>query len=211
MGLKHHVELADAREIVLAAGRAGNLLFFDEAFQLLVRPAVRFDFLAVGLRPVLDQLVRAETRLAGFAVHQRIVEVANVAARHPDLTVHQNRAVDADVVLILLHKLLPPRALDVVLKFHAQRAVIPGVRQTAVDFGAGEDEAAALAQRDKLVHRVVLHLCHEKTFFLSLVGEQNKNRAKTPPRIRAIAWTQGTKDFLPRFHPCWHVEKHARF
>ena len=35
-----------------------------------------------------------------------------------DLTVHQNRAVDADVVLILLHELLPPRALDAVSYTH---------------------------------------------------------------------------------------------
>ena len=88
MGLEHHVELADAREIVLAAGRAGNLLLLDEAFELLVRPAVRLDLLTVGLRPVLDQLIRAEARLAGLAIHQRVVEVADVATRHPNLTVH---------------------------------------------------------------------------------------------------------------------------
>ena len=170
MGLEHHVELADAGEIVLAAGRAGNLLLLDEALELLVRPAVRLDLLTVGLRPVLDQLIRAKARLAGLAIHQRVVEVADVAARHPNLTVHQNRAVDADVVLVLLHELLPPRALDVVLELNAQRAVIPRVGQTAVDFGAGEHEAAALAQGDELIHRVVLHLCHGKPFFLSSFG-----------------------------------------
>ena len=184
MGLEHHVELADAGEIVLAAGRTGNLLLLDEAFELLVRPAVRLDLLTVGLRPVLDQLIRAEARLAGLAIHQRVVEVADVAARHPNLTVHQNRAVDADVVLVLLHELLPPRALDVVLELNAQRAVIPRVGQTAVDFGAGEHEAAALAQGDELIHRVVLHLCHGKTLLSLVFRSQIKNREDAAPNPR---------------------------
>ena len=201
---------------MLAAGRAGNVLLLDERLQLLVRPAVRLDVLAVRLRPILDELIRAETRLARLAVHQRVVEVADVSAGDPNLTVHQNRAVDADVVLVLLNEFLPPRTLDVVLEFNAQRAVlefnaqravVPRVRQAAVDFRAGEHEAASLAQRNELVHHVVLHLCHGKPFFLSSFRGKTKNRAKTPPRIRACAWIQGTKDFLPRFHPCWHVKK----
>ena len=211
MRLEHHVELADAGEIVLAAGRAGNVLLLDKRLQLLVRPAVRLDVLAVRLRPILNELIRAETRLARLAVHQRVVEVADVSAGDPNLTVHQNRAVDADVVLALLNEFLPPRTLDVVLEFNAQRAVVPRVRQAAVDFRAGEHEAASLAQRNELVHHVVLHLCHGKPFFLSSFRGKTKNRAKTPPRIRACAWIQGTKDFLPRFHPCWHVKKHAHF
>ena len=85
--------------------------------------------------------------------------------------------------------------------------LLPRVRQAAVDFRAGEHEAASLAQRNELVHHVVLHLCHGKPFFLSSFRGKTKNRAKTLPRIRACAWIQGTKDFLPRFHPCWHVKK----
>ena len=124
-------------------------MLVDIGFQLGVGPAVAR---LRALRVVLDQLVGPEARLARAAVHQRIVEAAHVAARHPDLAVHQDRRVQTHVVFVLLHKLLPPGALDVVLELHAQRAVIPAVGQAAVDLAARIDEAAPLAQGHQLVH-----------------------------------------------------------
>ncbi len=149
-GLEHQIKLPDAREVLLAAYRADDVVPGDELFQLGVAPAVT-GLGAFG--EVLDQLVRAEAGLAGFAVHQRIIEAAHVAAGHPDFPVHQDRAVQSGVVLAFLHELLPPGLFDVVLEFHTQRAVVPGVRQSAVDLGSGKDKSPVLAKRHQFIHR----------------------------------------------------------
>ena len=44
-----------------------------------------------------------------------------------------------------------------ILEFHTQGAVVPGVRQAAVDFGARKDKSAVLTQRYQLVHRQFSH------------------------------------------------------
>ena len=71
---------------------------------------------------------------------------------HPCLRVHEDSAVETHIVLVLLHELLCPCALDVVFQFHAEGTVIPCVRKAAVDLAARVDEAASLTERDKLVH-----------------------------------------------------------
>ena len=38
-----------------------------------------------------------------------------------------------------------PCLFDVVLEFNPQGPIVPGIGQTAIDFGAGEDEAPVLA------------------------------------------------------------------
>ncbi len=70
--------------------------------------------------PALDELIRAESLLALFAVHEGIREAPHVTGGHPHLGVHQNGRVQAHVVGGLLHKLLPPSPLDIVLELHAQ-------------------------------------------------------------------------------------------
>ena len=59
----------------------------------------------------------------------------------------------------------PPSFLDVVLELNAQGAVVPGVGETAVDLGAGEDEAAVLTQRDDLIH-CFCGIIHDSITFL---------------------------------------------
>ena len=156
-GFEHHVELANAGEILFAAHRAGNAVLGDVGFHLFVAPAVGLHFFTVRGAEILNQLVRAETSLASLAIHQRIVEAAHMPGSHPHFAVHQNRAVHARVVGIFLHEFAPPGALDVVFEFHAQRAIIPGVGQAAVNFGACEDEAPVFAQGDEFVHRERSH------------------------------------------------------
>ena len=126
----------------------------DVRFELFVAPTVCIH--AVHL---LDELIRAVTALTGLAVDQRVVEAADVAGSHPDLAVHQDRAVHAHVVLALLYELLPPGTLDVVFELHAQRAIVPGVCQAAINFGACENESAPFAQSDQFVHRRCCHDC----------------------------------------------------
>lgn len=135
MGLEHQVELADAGEILLAALRADDVVLGNVLLQLSVRPAVA-GFRAAG--EVFNQLVCTVARLTRLAVHQRVIEAADVTRRHPHFAVHQNSAVKPHVVLAFLHKFLPPRLFHVVLEFHTQRAVVPCICQTAVQFASGK-------------------------------------------------------------------------
>ena len=166
-GLEHQVELADVRKVMLAAGRARDVVLLHEILHFGLREGV--DGLGeseAGLRaPVLDYLVGAETLVAFAAVHQGIRESAQVTGRHPCLRVHENRGVQSDVVGILLHELFPPCALDVVFQLHAEGTVVPRVGKSAVYFRAGENEAPRLAQRDDLVHCLsrIVHL-NQPTF-----------------------------------------------
>ena len=153
--LEHQIKLADAREVGLSALRADDAFFFDERFHLRVRPAIGMHIRQALLgNIVLDELVGAEARTAALAVHQRVGKSADVAARDPCFRVHQDRRVHADVVGRLLHKFSPPGALDVILKFHAERAVVPAVGETAIDLAAGVDKAAPFAERYDRIHRI---------------------------------------------------------
>jgi hypothetical protein len=75
-----------------------------------------------------------------------------VAGGFPDPRVHQNPGVQPDHVRAFVDEGLPPEALDVVLEFHAERTEVPGVGQSAIDIGAGIDEATTLGERDDFVH-----------------------------------------------------------
>ncbi len=149
MRLEHQVELADAGEVLLAALRADDVMLADVCFQLFVCPAVA-RFRAAG--EVLDQLVGTVTRLARLAVHQRVVETADMTGCHPHLAIHQDCAVQTDIILAFLHKFLPPGLFDIVLKFNAQRTIVPCIRQTAVQLASGKNQATVFAERNQLVH-----------------------------------------------------------
>ena len=170
--LEHQVELSDVGEVVFAAGGAGDALVLDEILHLLLGEGV--DGLgqlhAVLAAPVLDELIGAEALLALLAVHQGVGEAGQMAAGHPRLGVHEDGGVLPHVVGVLLHELLPPCLLDVVLQLHAQRAVVPGVGQAAVDLGACEDDAAVFAQRHDLVHGLfsVFHVL--VSFYVNIFG-----------------------------------------
>ena len=154
--LEHEVEGARLGEVLGAAGGAGDALG-------------QLPVLAVGdqLPPLLlAELVGAVALLAVLAVDHGVGEAAEVAGGLPDARVHDDRGVEADDVLTAVDGEAPPGVADVALELGAHRAVVPEAVDAAVDFGAGEDEAAALAQRDDgfevvhgcgfLVHGVLL-------------------------------------------------------
>ena len=78
----------------------------------------------------------------------------------PDLGIHQNCAVKTNVVGAFGDKFLPPCCLNVVFQLDTQRAVVPSVCKTAVDFTAGEDETAVFAEGYKFVH-CEFAFCHK--------------------------------------------------
>ena len=191
-GFEHQVKLADAGKILFAADGAFDIVLGDILLQLRVAPAVA-GFLAVG--KVLNQLIGAEARLAGLAVHQRIVEAAHMAGGHPHLAVHQDARVQTHIVLAFLDELLPPGALDVVFEFHAQRAVVPGVGQAAVNFGAGINKAARLAQRDQLVHGQVAHCVIPPVFTCPCIISRFGNLSRKWENARAFSLLENARAF----------------
>ena len=118
-------------------------------------PGAADGALRVGLagRALDARVVGAEAVLAVPAVDQRIGEAGDVAGRLPDLRMHQDRGIEAlDVVPRVDHG-VPPAVLHVLLELDAQRTVVPHRAEAAVDLGGLEDEAAALAEGDQLVHQ----------------------------------------------------------
>ena len=139
VGLEHHVEVA--RRGVLAAGAAVGARHVGQV--------VLGRRLAGALGVLLGELVGAEalvavacTRPAGRGTR------CTWPGGHPDLAGQDHRAVEADDVLAAGDHRLPPLPLDVLLELDAQGPVVPRRAGAAVDLAGGEDEPAALAQRD---------------------------------------------------------------
>ncbi len=160
-GLEHQVELTNAGEVMLAAVRAGHLVILDELLHLLMRPGIHraVQLQCILCREVLNKLVGTETGMALLTIHQGIREGGQMSGGDPGLGIHQNCAVDADIILRFLNELLPPGLLHIVLQLYAQISVIPGVGQTAVDLRARIYEASGLCQRNDSVHSVVFSHC----------------------------------------------------
>ena len=176
--LEHQVELADIRPVELAAGRTGNLELVDKAHHLVVGPAVNgaVQRKIMFLRIVLNQIVRAESLAASLAVHKRIGKSSKMAGSNPGLGIHQDRAVNADIGRGLLHEFLPPCFLDIVLELNAEVAVIPGIRQSAVNLGAGIDKASRVAKSNDLIH-CLFHNSHSSSWYCNYdyVIRQSRN------------------------------------
>ena len=135
----------------------------DEGDHLVIRHGLDVRALdGVFLQPVLDEFVGSVAHLAGLAVDEGVVEGGDVAGGYPDLRVHEDGRIQADVVGVFLHELLPPGLFDVVLELRAEGAVVPAVGKTAVDLAPGVDKAPVLAQGHELFHRLfrVLHCLH---------------------------------------------------
>ncbi|MNC09259.1 hypothetical protein D3C75_568780 [compost metagenome] len=152
MGFEHQVELADVRIVEGAAIRAHNVVLADQIHHLVEAQAVHNHLDALVIQGVLNNFVGAVAGLTLFAVHHRVVEVAYMAGGDPGLGIHQNGGVQTHIVRGLLDELFPPGLLHIVLQFYAQRAVVPGVGETAINFGAGKNKTPVLGNGDYLIH-----------------------------------------------------------
>ena len=136
VGAEHPVEVAGRREGALVA-------------------AVGAGDLGQGLaRRRLLEVVGAEALVARGALGERVGERRDVAGGLPDLAGQDHAGVEPDDVVAALDDRLPPLALDVVLQLDAERAVVPGGPQAAVDLAAGEHQSAPLGEADDGVHAV---------------------------------------------------------
>ena len=162
--------LADLRdaERQLAIGRVEHVLEVDEDALRRLGPQVG-ERLRIGdradlrlehhvERPRLGQVavepqfgahvVRRAGRRASAscscAVDHRVDEGLLVAGVAPDELVHQDRGVDALHVVALLDVGAPPGGLEVVLQLDAERAVVVGSLQSAVDIRSGKENPRRL-------------------------------------------------------------------
>ena len=129
-------------------------MFCDEILHLLFPPTVygALQTDSLFLCKILYQLVCAETLMAFLTIHQRVRKTAEVAGRHPGLRIHQNRAIHAYIVFILLNKFLPPCLFDIVFQFYTEISIIPCICQPAIYLGTRIDKSAVLCQGNYLLH-----------------------------------------------------------
>ena len=153
MGFEHEIEMADVGEITFTAARTRYGLFPDERDQFLLRHGFHGNIVHMIFTHIFfNEFIGTVTHFAVAAVDQGVMEGGHVSGCNPYPRIHQNGGVQSHVVGILLYKFFPPCPFDVIFKFHAQRAVIPTVRQTAVNFTSGENKSPSLAQRNQLFH-----------------------------------------------------------
>ena len=74
-----------------------------------------------------------------------------MTACFPHSRIHKNRSIQTDHVRPLVDEGLPPEFLDTILQLHAERAVIPCIRESAVDLRTGENKTATLTERNELI------------------------------------------------------------
>ncbi len=87
---EHQVELTDICEIVLATGRAGDIVILHKRLHFFLRECI--DRLLQGdaffLCKVFDQLVSTESFMTFLTVHQRICKAAKMSTGYPCLWIH---------------------------------------------------------------------------------------------------------------------------
>ncbi len=168
-------DLRDAERGPLAGGGEHVLEVHEHALGGLGtqvgHAALVLDGPGVGLEhevegPGLGQILRAAVRadpvdlvgppalVAVAAVDERVGERLEVAGRPPDRGWGEDRRVEADDVVAELHHRPPPGVLHVAQEVDAERPVVVGGAEAAVDLRGGEDEAAPLAEVDDLLHEI---------------------------------------------------------
>ena len=100
----------------------------------------------------LQQVVLSEALVALAALDQGIAEILDVAAGLPGAGMHQDGGIEADHIVTAGDDGVPPCFLHVALELDAQRPIVPGRTEAAVDFAALKNESAALGQRQDFVH-----------------------------------------------------------
>lgn len=129
-------------------------MFFNKIHHLFLGPAVNgaVQLNIIFFCKIFDDFIRTETLMTFLTVHKRIRKASEMAAGHPCLGIHQNSTVNTYVIGIGGDKFLPPCFLYVILKFHTQIAIIPGICQTSVNFRPGVYKASRFGQGHNFFH-----------------------------------------------------------
>jgi hypothetical protein len=70
------------------------------------------------------------------------MKIGDVPGGFPDFGVHQYSGVHTDDIFPTGNHIMPPQILDMTLKFDAERAIIPGTAQPAINITGLKDDAA---------------------------------------------------------------------
>ena len=123
----------------------------DLGFEHHVKGAGLGQISRTAVRTLPLHMVSAPTTFTTAAVHQRVVERLFVTGVLPDEAVHQNRGVKPLHIIAFVDVGAPPIVDEVLLQLNPKRPKVVGPLKATIDFGAGEDEATALTQRDDLI------------------------------------------------------------
>ena len=159
---------------MLSAGRARNVVVFNEGFHLSLSKSIYGLFKNVSClcAPIFDQLISTESLLAFAAVHERIGEASEMSRGYPRLRIHKYRRILTDIIRIFLNEFFPPCAFDVVFQLNSERTIVPCVGKSAVNFGSGKDETAVFAQRDDLFHCFFFVVHCRSSFYNKIIAWQ---------------------------------------
>ena len=120
----------------------------------------------------------------------------------PDGGRAEDGGVEADHVVALLDHGAPPRVLDVAQHVDAERPVVVGGAEAAVDLGRGEDEAPVAAEAHHLLHQVVAggaarlgHRCRIPERILALTSLASR-RPRTVSTARPVLVDHETVELL---------------
>ena len=114
---------------------------------LLICPACNISSVKI-----LNKIVGTVTSLALLTVHKRIGKSSDMTGSYPSLRIHKDSTVKTDIILVFLNEFLEPSLLDIIFKLNAERAVVPCVCKTAVNFTACINKTSALTESNKLFH-----------------------------------------------------------
>src|SRR5215211_1061769 len=181
VGLEHQVEGAHGRKIPAAVHRVFDpIVALDDLGQLIW--AQSLDFLPRGR---LDQVVGPVASSRTPALDEHVVEACDVPGGLPNFGVHDDGGVYPHDVVAHVDHAAPPLLFYVPLHLDAQRPVVVGGADAAVDLGALVHEAPALAERDYLLHRNGLRHLNPPEFLGTLRRDNRKSIAQVEP---AVEW-----------------------
>ena len=139
---------------MLSTGRTWHAVLRDEILHLLIAPSIHaaVKLNAVLLSKLLNELISTETLMTLLTIHQWIGKTSKMTGCNPCLWVHKNCTVNADIVLALTNKLLPPCLLYIVLQFYTEITIIPCVRKSAINLRSRIDKTSCLCECLNLLH-----------------------------------------------------------
>ena len=152
--LEHQVELTNICKIMFSTSWTWDLFFLNELSHLFLRPCIHsaFQFNTVFCTVIFDNLIRTETLMTFFAIHQWIRKATQMSRRNPSLRVHQNCTVHTNIVWRFLNEFLPPCFFYIVFQFHTKISVIPCVCKSAVNLRTRVYKSSGFCQRYNFIH-----------------------------------------------------------
>ena len=101
---------------------------------------------AVSLRHPDKVMISPEATLTFAAVYKPVIKRVFMSAVLPHQAIQNDRRVESFNVVALVDHPAPPSLLDVIAKLDAERTVVPGAAEAAVDFRRGKDKPAPLGE-----------------------------------------------------------------